>query len=281
MNEQASVRRGRGRPRVQKTEISTGTVKALDRGLLLLRAMMSKPDATLTELALHVGMPPPTAHRLLSTLEQHGFVQFNPQTQVWSIGLEAFRVGSAYLERTNLVASARVIMRQLTEETSETANLAIADQSDVVFINQVETHNPIRAFFSPGTRGYMHATGIGKALLAMMRHSEVEKILQKTGCPAFTPKTLTSPSALFAELAVTRARGWSYDDEERYMGMRCIAACIYNAYGEAIAGISVSGPAVRFPDEAIADIAPKVMRAAEQVTTVMGGKVPDKSIDTA
>lgn len=78
----------------------------------------------------------------------------------------------------------------------------------------------------------------------------------------------------FIDLETTRARGWSYDDEERYLGMRCIAACVYNAYGEVVAGIFVSGPAARFPNNAIAEIAPEVIRAAGQITAKIGGKVP-------
>ena len=163
-------------------------------------------------------------------------------------------------------------MHDLMEATGETANLAIADGGDVVFISQVESHNPIRAFFRPGTRGNMHASGIGKALLAGMLRRDVEKILQTKGCPEFTLKTLTSPAKLFEDLATTRSRGWAFDDEERYDGMRCIAACIYNSYGEAVAGISVSGPTVRFPDHMLQLIGPQVREAAKQVTELIGGK---------
>ena len=271
MTEQILSPRSRGRPR---SEGAATTIKALDRGLQLLRAMTTQSNSTLTDLALHVGMPPPTAHRILLTLETHGFVQFNPDTQRWSIGIEAFRVGSTYLGGTNLIECSMPVLRTLMEQTGETANLAVADQGDVVFISQVETHNPIRAFFRPGTRGYMHASGIGKALLASMGRKEVEKILEKRGCPSFTPKTLTTPSALFDDLVEIRERRWSLDDEERYLGMRCIAACVYNNYGESIAGISVSGPTARFSDEAVADIAPLVVKAAADVTRLIGGKLP-------
>lgn len=271
MNEQITQQRGRGRPR---SEGAATTIKALDRGLNLLRAMTTQTNSTLTDLALHVGMPPPTAHRILLTLETHGFVQFDADSQRWSIGIEAFRVGSTYLGGTNLIECSMGVLRTLMEKTDETANLAIADQGDVVFISQVETHNPIRAFFRPGTRGYMHASGIGKALLAGMKRKEVEKILEKRGCPSFTDKTLTTPSALFDDLAAIRERGWSLDDEERYLGMRCIAACVYNSFGESVAGISVSGPTARFSDEAVAEIAPMVMKAAGDVTRLIGGKSP-------
>ncbi|MEC5323726.1 IclR family transcriptional regulator [Aurantimonas sp. A3-2-R12] len=207
-------------------------------------------------------------------MQKHGFAEFNGSAQEWSVGIEVFRVGNAYLVGTNLLEAAREFMRRLMDETGETANLAIADNGEVVFLSQVESHNPIRAFFRPGTRGHLHASGIGKALLANMGRDEIETILQKRGLPEFTPKTLTSPKALYANLETTRMRGWSFDDEERYLGMRCIAAPIFNGFGEAIAGISVSGPTVRFPDGKIAEIGPVVKRAADEVTAKIGGRAP-------
>jgi IclR family acetate operon transcriptional repressor len=274
MAEQAAPKRPRGRPRSQNTDVAGTTIQALDRGLKLLTTLAREGELSLTDLSLRLGMPPSTAHRVLATLEKQGFVELDSSTQKWAVGVETFRVGSAYLGRTNLVESARASMRHLTEETGETANLAIADRGDVVFVSQVESHNPIRAFFRPGTRGFMHASGIGKALLATLPRDEVEKILLKKGCPEFTPQTITAPAALFADLDEIKKRGWALDDEERYSGMRCIAAPIYNSFAEAIAGISVSGPTVRFPDSAISEIGPKVKRAAYEVTRIIGGELP-------
>jgi IclR family acetate operon transcriptional repressor len=217
-------------------------------------------------------MPPSSTHRILTTLQKHGYVEFDEGTQEWMIGIEAFRIGNTYLARTNLVEAARKTLRRLMEETGETANLGIADNGDVVFVDQVETQNPIRAFFSPGTRGHMHSSGIGKSLLADMPQRDVEKIIRSKGQPEFTQKTLTSSEALFNDLDATRKRGWSIDDEERYSGMRCVASNIYNTFGEAIAGISVSGPTVRFPNHVISELGPKVKRAADEVTSAIGGK---------
>ncbi len=277
MADQTSQTRSRGRPRTVSPDAQGSTVQALDRGLLLLGVLAKQAKATLTELAMRIGMPPSTAHRLLTTLQKRGFVDFDEATQDWMIGVEAFRIGSAFIHRTNLVEAGREVMRQLMEETGETANLAIADDGNVVFVSQVETPNPIRAFFSAGNRGPMHASGIGKALLAEMPQDKVEQVLQKNGLPEYTSKTLTSPDALFADLETTRKRGWSFDNEERHSGMRCIAAAIHNAHGEAIAGISVSGPTVRFPDHVIAEFAPKVRRAAAEVSRLIGGTVPKPS----
>lgn len=269
--------RKRGRPRTPKSESSGQVVQALDRGLTVLRALSKSNGMTLSDVALQVGMPASTAHRILITLQKYQFVEHDENTQHWSIGIEAFRVGSAYLERTNLVDAARQTMRELTASTGETANLAIADHGDVVFISQVESHNAIRAFFRPGTRGPMHASGIGKMLLACMTRKEVEAVLQQRGLEAFTPRTLSTPNQLFEDLSNTRSRGWSFDDEERYLGMRCVASAIFNSYGEPVAGVSISGPTVRLPNSLVYEIGPKIQRCAATITEKIGGIVPEPS----
>ena len=271
---QGATSRKRGRPRGQASESGGGTVQALDRGLQILNALAKEGEATLTELSMKVGLPASTLHRLLMTLEKHGFSRFREETQHWMIGVEAFRVGSTFLQRTKVADAGRNTMRQLLDETQETVNIAIADHGDVVFISQMETHQPIRAFFRLGTRGFMHASGIGKALLAEMPREELEQLLVKKGLPEFTPTTITSAERLFTELEEVRERGWALDDEERTLGMRCVAAPIFNEFGEAIAGISVSGPKVRMDDKQVAQMWPKVQDAAAHITELMGGKHP-------
>ncbi len=213
MNTKMPGKRPRGRPRKIISESTQGTVQALDRGLMLLETLAKEGSSSVTDIALTVGLPTSTAHRILSTLQKHQFVDYDSKTQLWSIGLEAFRVGSKYLDRTNLVEFSRRPMHELTDSTGETTNLAITDNGDVVFISQVETNNPIRAFFNPGTRGFMHASGIGKAILAHLSKPEIEKVLEKKGCPSFTANTLSSPGSLFDDLEKIMARGWSLDDE--------------------------------------------------------------------
>lgn len=271
MNEETPQKRTRGRPRSSFANASTTTVQALDRGMQLLNMLSRDGTSTLTELALKAGMPPSTAHRLLTTMQNHGVVEFDETTQEWMIGVNAFRIGSSFLRRTNLLEAGRAAMRQLMETTGETANLAVGDNGDVVFVSQVETHQPIRAFFRPGTRSPMHVSGIGKALMAEMPRKQVEKILQRKGLTQHTSKTLTSPEALFDDLQRIKQRGWSLDDEEGTEGMRCVAAPIFDAFGEAVAGISVSGPTVRLTDQAVERVGPSVRDAAQLVTRIMGG----------
>ena len=268
---EAVIKRPRGRPRKRTVSTHVTPVQALDRGLQLLSLLATQRQMSLTEIALTAGIPASTAHRLLATLENHQFAEFDTSSQCWKIGVEAFRVGTGFLRQINLIEIAQTMMQTLVKNTGETANLAIPEGGSVVFIGQVETSHPIRAFFSPGTRSPMHASGAGKALLAELTHEEIESRLQETGLPAFTQQTITSTESLFAELEKIRAQGWSLDNEERYDGMCCVAAPVFNARGQAVAALSVSGPSARFTRQTVTDISAAVRQSAAQVTAALGG----------
>ena len=201
-------------------------------------------------------------------------VEVEEKGQLWHVGGGAFRVGSAFLRRTKVVERARAPMDALMRATGETANLGIESGDEVLFLSQVETAQAIRAFFPPGTKGPMHVSGIGKALLAWYPADRVQGIIARQGLPKFTSLSITSEASLLRDLAHTRNRGYSIDDQERATGMRCIAAPIFNAYGEPIAGLSVSGPAFRINLSDAAKIGQAVREAANSVTMATGGEVP-------
>ena len=265
----------RGRPRKTPAAPAGGTVLALERGLVVLEALSKLHSATLGDLATWVKMPVSTVYRVLGTLQKHGFVDFEPDRQQWAVGVGAFRIGSAYLLRTNLIEASIKVMRSLMQHTGETANLGIAEGGSIVFVSQVETPNPIRAMFRQGTGSPMHASGIGKAMLASLPRSEVENQLATYGQPAFTPHTLTDADALWADLGTITARGWALDNEERYIGMKCVAAAVFDAHGKAIAGLSVSGPSSRFTEEMIKHTGPVLVEAANTLMEMIGGVRPE------
>jgi len=165
----------------------------------------------------------------------------------------------------------RGILADLVQASSETANIAIFEGGEIVFVSQVESHEPIRAFFRSGERRAAHASGIGKALLAEMPRRSVDRILAEKGLARFTPRTLTDRDALHADLARAHVRGWALDDEERNPGMRCIAAAIFNEFGDPVAGLSVSGPVARLDDAKVAALGPMVAAAAAEITRLVGG----------
>lgn len=261
--------RRRGRPRSAKEAV--GTVQVLDRALDMLDLLAAHPGLTLSEVAERIDQPPSTVHRLLHAMAARGIVESDPSTQAWNIGPATFRLGSAFMRRSGIVERARPVLQALMRHTGETANLGILNGDAVLFVSQAETQETIRAFFPPGTRSPLHASGIGKALLAFGRPEILRACLEGPGLARFTDKTLTSPEALMADLARIRSRGFSFDDEERTTGMRCIAAPVFDLTGEAVAGVSVSGPTSRIGLEHVKTLGAAVAAAAAGLTRAMGG----------
>jgi IclR family acetate operon transcriptional repressor len=262
--------RRRGRPRAFRDTSAETTLQSVDRALAVLSVLAESGGLALSPLAARAGLPPTTAHRLLSTLARHGMVEFDPAAQAWAVGAGAFRLGSAFLRRTSVMDRARPFLRALMEATGETANLGIERGDAVLFVAQVETHETIRAFFPPGTQSPLYASGIGKALLARFNPDRLAAFLRRVPRERFTPATLVDEAALRADLDAIRARGWALDNEERTAGMRCVAAAVVNAQGDAVAGLSVSGPAARLPDAALPELGARVAAAAAGLSAALG-----------
>lgn len=273
MADDSPVKRSRGRPKSPFTE-PPGTIQALERGLLVLRTLAEGDSATLSELAERLEMPVASVHRILITLEKARFVRLEESIQRWKVGVEAYRTGASFLRQTNLLEVGRQVMAGLMEDTGETANIAVRDGLHVVFVGQVEANTPIRAFFRPGSLGALHASGIGKALLSCMPIEDAEALVSKAGLRQFTQHTRTSLADLRQDLRTSADRGWALDDEERHIGMRCVAAPIFDSFGEAVAGISVSGPTVRLDRATMEAIGPRVKAAAVEVQERIGGFRP-------
>lgn len=261
--------RKRGRPRGRAGGAGaedTGGIRALDRALDILDLIASSSGLTLSEIGQRLDMAPSTVHRVLVTLAARGVAETDPATQAWHVGPTAFRHGSAFMRRSGLVERARPLLRRLMEQTGETANLGILNGDAVLFLSQAETHETIRAFFPPGTRSALHASGIGKALLAHIPATDLRLMLQQMDLHRFTDHTLVDPQALQRDLALIRERGYSLDNEERTPGMRCIAAPIFDLSGEAAAGISVSGPSLRMSDARLEAMSEAVIAAARELS---------------
>ena len=229
----------------------------------------------LTVIASDMGQSPATVYRVLVTLEGRGLVEFDAEDQTWHIGAKAFVIGARFLRRTSLVERARPILRKLMQDTGETANLGAERDGSVLFLSQVETHSNIRAFFPPGSLSAMHASGIGKALLAHMDEDRRAQIIESRALEAFTQHTITDAAALTADLRGARARGYAIDGEEKNLGMRCIAAPVFDVNGETVAGLSVSGPTSRVGDGDIERLSRAVMGAAGDLTRAIGGIAPE------
>ncbi len=255
---------------------ATGQVQSLTRGLKLLELIAeAHGSVALTDLAQQAGLPNSTTHRLLSTMQQQGFVQQVGDLGLWTIASHAFVVGSSFLQSRNLLAMVHPVLRRLMEDSGETVNLAVLDLSDVqaVIIDQVQCTQLMRMSAPIGGKLPMHASGAGKAFLATLPEETINGLMHKKGLHTYTPRTLINPGALKEELAHIRKQGFSFDDEEHALGLRCVAACIYDEHQEAFAAISISGPISRITDDRVIELGALVIKAAKAVTQAYGGHV--------
>ncbi|MGB0682090.1 MAG: IclR family transcriptional regulator domain-containing protein [Magnetovibrionaceae bacterium] len=255
-----------------------GQVQSLARALNLMNALTDEDQGlNLTDLAQKVGLAPSTAHRLLTTLQEMRFVRYDTERGAWMVGVQAFVVGNAFARSRDVIAMSRPHMRQLMEESAETVNLAVEDQGEAIYMSQVECRQMMRAIAKPGGRVNLHCSGVGKALMSAMSADEVAKILQRHGLPKYTEFTLDTPAKLREDLDKARAQGFALDDQENAIGLRCVAAPVFDELGRPLAALSLSGPMARITDKRVPILGSMVIHFAKEVTKILGGRIPERS----
>lgn len=255
-----------------------GAVQSLLRAMALLEILSEDDEGyRLVDLAARAGLSTSTTHRLLTTLEQKQFVQFDRETSLWFVGVRCFSIGSAFARRRNFAALALPLMRHLRDETGETVNLGLLDQGDVVFVTQVESRELMRAITRPGGRSPLPSTAMGQALLSAMAATDIAEVLRQR-LPRRTPNAIARPTALQGVIAATRARGYAIDDEENAVGLRCVAAPIFDEFRRPYAAISIAGPSARVTLRRIEELGPRVVAAASAITHATGGLMPREGV---
>ncbi len=239
-----------------RTPASSGGVQSLERAFDLLERMADAGgEVGLSELSTASGLPLPTIHRLMRTLVACGYVRQQPNRR-YSLGPRLIRLGES---ASRLLGTwARPYLARLVEETGETANMALLDGDEIVYVAQVPSKHSMRMFTEVGRRVLPHSTGVGKALLAHTPADEVRALLARTGMPAATEKTITTPEGFLEALEQVRKSGYAVDDNEQEIGVRCLAVSVPNS--PTAAAISISGPAGRVT-EAVAESFVPILQA--------------------
>ncbi|TVT54236.1 IclR family transcriptional regulator [Amycolatopsis rhizosphaerae] len=245
-----------------------GGVQSLRRAFELLEHLADTGgEASLSELAASSGLPMPTIHRLIRTLVALGYVRQNSNRR-YALGARLIRLG----ENASMQFGtwARPLLAELVEEVGETANLAVLERDEVVYVSQVPSKHSMRMFTEVGRRLLPHGTGVGKAILSQLPADEVRALLKRTGMPAYTEHTLTDPDEMLAQLDKIAAQGYAVDESEQELGVRCVAVPLTGT--PAPAAISVSGPEGRLTKEAVSRIAPAVQRIAATLSAHLAGE---------
>ena len=221
-------------------------IKVLDKSLSVLETLLrGNSPMSVTEISEKLGIYPSTAHRMLDTLRYWGYVEQDPNTQKYQLGLKVVELGMAKLQEMDLLKEASPYLKELVSECNETVHLGVLEEGEVLYLAKQESSQTIRMVSRVGSRVPAHCTALGKVLLAHLSKEERKNILNKKGLPRLTKNTITNEKELEKELCKVREQGFALDREEHEKDVRCIAAPIRNHQGNVIAAMSISGPAFR------------------------------------
>jgi DNA-binding IclR family transcriptional regulator len=259
--------RGESVPNKPETQL----IQSVDRALTLMEIVAAQKDEiSLQALSYKAGLNSSTAYRLLNTLRAHGLVQQSPDTRGYRLGLKILQLATAVRDQLDLQQLVRPFLQYLAEASGESANLVVLEGDEAVYIDQVLSTHPIRAFTQIGVRVPLHCAAVGKMLLAHMPDQRREDIIRK-GLPAFTKNTITNPYRLREELAKVRDQGFAVDIEERQEQVRCVAAGVLDDQSSIVAAISISGPAHRLSSERLQDeLSGLVRKTAGEISSNLG-----------
>lgn len=217
-----------------------------------------------------LGMNKSTVYRFLTTLESFGYVVQDQETGRYALGSRIVWLAYQFLDRLDIRTIARPYLEQLVEETRETVHLAILDNFEVVYIDKVDGHQPVKMASQVGNRMSAHSTGLGKALLAQEDESQWPVYVYSKGLPACTPNTITNPEKLYDHLRDIRARGYAIDDSENEDGIRCVAVPVRDHTGKTIAAISISGWSLTMTPDRDGQLAVLAQQTANSLSERLG-----------
>jgi DNA-binding IclR family transcriptional regulator len=254
-----------------KTGKSPYRVQVLDRALAALEVLAARTtECGLAEICTTLKLHKSTAHRLMMVLEQHRLVDKNPDTGRYRLGLKLFEFGSKAFGAMDLRRHAKPYLDRLQRELGETVFFCMLDEGQVFYIEKLESQQSVRTACTVGSRAPAYCTAVGKAMLAELPDAEVHEIIRCSGLKAITPNTITTATALKAEMRAIRARGYAIDNEEKEPGLRCVSAPVRGDSGKLLAALSVSGPAFRVTKERVPEIGRAVMQAAGELSYELG-----------
>jgi IclR family transcriptional regulator, KDG regulon repressor len=205
----------------------------------------SDVELTLTDVSSRAKVGNTSTFRILHTLAEHQYVVKNLESGKYHLGHKMMQSAWLPFGPNQMTAAARPYLDQLRKKFNETVNLAVLEDSEIVYVEILESSRSFRMSAVAGSQVPVHATALGKAIGAFVEQDVLEKMLQACSWTRYTPNTITSRSKWLSGLSKIRTDGYAYDDEETELGASCIAAPILNKEDRAIAGISISAPTPR------------------------------------
>lgn len=230
---------------------------------------VEEPEKRVTDLATELGLGKSTISRMLSTLADEGYVKKDPETQKYRLGLRILTLSSVIISDLEVNREARPVLKALVKETSEASHIALLEETDVVYVEQIECPHPVRILSYIGRRNPVHCTSSGKVLMAFQKEEKI-RILLNGELTKYTNHTITDPDKLMRQLKEIKQKEFCMSVNEYMDGVISFAAPIRNYTGKVIAAVSLIGPVSRIHGSVVTTYGNKVIRAAKEISRNMG-----------
>jgi IclR family acetate operon transcriptional repressor len=235
----------------------------------ILKLLARHPDGCkAADIARDLRIPVTTTLRIMATLRLEGYVR--KVEGRFELGPVLIHLGSASLAGTEIRSAALPVLQELTDQTDETAHLAVPCDDRALIVAVQDSSHPLRAASRPGFLADLHCSSTGKCFLAFIHRARLESLYRKAKPEPRTAHTLVSLADLTREVDATARRGYSLDDEEFNLGVRCLAAPVFSSDGTCVAAIGITAATVRFTRERIPEIAAIVTRSAAELSRLIG-----------
>lgn len=250
------------------------TIPNLMKACKVLKTLSLNPDGlTLPEISEQLEIPRTTTLRILSTFGDEGMTK--KVDARFFLGDALIRLGLSAMADLDLRAVCTPVLRDLANSTGETSHLAVLSDENALILEVCDSPHPLRVASRPGTLAALHCSATGKVLVAYSKDGALEACFETQELDQQTPNTLTDIVALRKEMEIVRSRGYAVDEEEFLIGIRCLAAPVWDASGALVAALGITGTASRFTRDKIVPFSQEVIEAAEQVSRSLGARIPE------
>jgi IclR family KDG regulon transcriptional repressor len=248
-------------------------IHVIDRAAQILDCFgFEHQELSVSEIGAKTNLHRSSAHRILMALEYNDLIQQNPENGKYRLGIKLFRLGHQAVSHLNLREICRPFLTRIMNEAKETVHLAVLDEDQVLYLDKVEGSHALRMPSRVGRRIPTYCTSLGKAMLSCLNDQEVKDIFRNQVLRPYTANTVKTLGQLLTDLRMIRKRGYSVDNEEIEIGLRCVGAPIKDYTGAMVGAISVAAPSARLFSQKIHTIGKLVVATAEEISTKLGYK---------
>lgn len=257
--------------RVKGGSENRSTHQSLGRGLRILEAVAAFSDgATLADVAQRTDLARSTTHYLMQALVNLGYLRQQSGARHYQLGLKVYRLAGQSLNTEQLASIAMPVLNELCRLTNESVAIGICRNDAVTLVATRDTDGPVRVVQSVGARRPIHCTALGKVLMAWLPATERSRFVARLQFKKLTQKSIVQRAPFERELRRVRNAGYAIDDEEFIVGVRCIAAPVFNDAGEVTMALSTVGPKHRMTHQRLRECKPLVLECARRLRGVLG-----------